>query len=223
MDYAQAWSLQHQLVEEHKAGRGQDILLLVEHPPTLTMGRRAKPENLLSSEPILQAAGIQRYEVERGGDVTYHGPGQLVAYPILDLRNFRKDVRWLSASLGESARLCLDHFGIQASYQEGDATGLWLDDRVPAAKIAALGLRIERWICYHGLALNVEPDLSHFEHIIPCGLEGIQTTSMAEALQTSISIETVIPHFIEAFGTVFERQMIPSVDLLELPLENPLP
>ncbi len=208
--YAEAWSLQHRLVAAHKAGAGRDRLLLVEHEPVITLGRRAEPAHILADAPTLAARGVAIYPVERGGDVTFHGPGQLVAYPILDLRHYRRDVRWYSGALCEAVVRTLAAFGIHAAAREGRETGVWVGAGGPGdppGKIAALGVRIERWITYHGLALNVDPDLSSFDLIVPCGLAGARTATMAGCLGRPIGLAEVRPVLVESFGAVFGARM----------------
>ena len=215
MAYRPVWDLQHARVEARKAGGGMDELLLVEHDPVLTLGRRGGGDHILRPAADLAAAGIDVVAIERGGDVTYHGPGQLVAYPILDLHGFRTDVRWYSLSLLDVVVRALAAFGISAEARAGADTGVWVPlegtgDRW--GKIAALGVRIERWITYHGIALNVDPDLGHFDWIVPCGLSGVTTVSMAGLLGRPVSIEEVRPPFLSAFADVFAATLDPSPD-----------
>ena len=217
MPYRQAWDLQRALVAERKAGRGGDRLLLVEHPPVLTLGRRADAAHVLAAPMLLEARGIERFEVERGGDVTWHGPGQQVVYPILDLQGFRKDVRWYSGALAAAVVATLASFGIAAEAREGRETGVWAPlgpGAAPApsiegwAKLAALGLRIERWIAYHGIALNVDPDLAAFDLILPCGLAGARSSSMAALLGRPIDLAEVRPSLLAALGQTLGRRML---------------
>lgn len=201
MPYETAWRIQHDLVEAHKAGRGRDHLLLVEHDPVITLGRRARAAHVVAGPEALRSQGVSVVEVERGGDATYHGPGQLVAYPILDLRAHRKDVRWFADGLLAALAETVGAFGLAAEARHGVETGVWL--RRPAgrpAKIAALGLRVERWVTYHGVALNVDPDLRHFGWIVPCGLQGIEVTSMAAELGRPVDMVAVRNRFLAAFA-----------------------
>jgi lipoate-protein ligase B len=211
-DYRHAWHLQQAQVARRKAGLDHDRLLLVEHEPVLTLGRRAHEENIKADRRWLAGQGVELVPVERGGDVTYHGPGQLVAYPILDLHGHRKDVRWFAATLLEVVARTVRAFGLPAEVREGRDTGVWLpaDGLAPASKIAALGVRVERWIGYHGVALNVDPDLSHFGWIVPCGLPEAHTTSLRAALGRSITIEEVRPVFLDAFAAAFAVRLQPS-------------
>lgn len=225
--YAPVWDLQHRLVEARKGGGGADTLLLVEHDAVLTLGRRAQADHVLRPAAELAAAGIDVQPVERGGDVTYHGPGQLVAYPILDLHGFRPDVRWYSLSLLEVVVRTLAAFGIAGEVRTGLETGVWVrlgsrdvviggPHEAPLGKVAALGVRIERWITYHGVALNVDPTLAHFDWIVPCGLSGVVTVSMASLLGRPIELAEVRPAFLAAFASVFATTLVegtpPAID-----------
>ena len=213
MDYAAAWRLQRRLVKALKQGEGPDRLLLVEHDHVLTFGRRAKSEHVLASPEELAALGVDTHVVERGGDVTYHGPGQLVAYPIFDLKRHRRDVRWYSVSLLRTVAETLRSFGVDSQLREGVETGVWVPREVgPPHKIAALGVRIERWVTYHGVALNVDPNLSRFELIVPCGLDGVTTTSMSVELGRTVTLEEVKPVFLEAFAEAFGVELASEPD-----------
>lgn len=204
LDYGTARAIQQRLVAQLKAGDGVDRLLLVEHEPVITLGRRADPVHVLIDRRALEARGIQLHAVERGGDVTYHGPGQLVAYPILDLRGFRKDVRWYSTALLSTVVRALEAFGIAAHARQGAETGVWVDlQRGGAGKIAALGVRIEAWVTYHGVAINVDTDLSCFDLIVPCGLTGVCTVSMATILGRAVDLAAFRDAYVAAFGAVF--------------------
>jgi lipoyl(octanoyl) transferase len=179
MAYRDAWSLQKELVEARAAGQIGDRLLLVEHPAVLTLGRQADESHVLASPEELLRRGIEILRVERGGEVTYHGPGQLVAYPILALSRrgllVRPLVRALEAAMSETCAA----FGVLAERREGHP-GCWIDADGPAPrKIGALGIRIERGVSYHGIALNIDPDLDDFQLIDPCGMPGVVSTSVA--------------------------------------------
>lgn len=206
--YRPVWALQRRLVEDRKSGGGVDTLLLVEHGPVLTLGRRAVPAHVLAAPEALAARGIDVVEVERGGDVTYHGPGQLVAYPILDLRGFRTDVRWYSLALLEVVVRTLAAFGVDGEARAGAETGVWVSTAAGWGKVAALGVRIERWITYHGVALNVDPDLSAFDLIVPCGLAGATTVSLAGLLGRPVALDEVRPVFADAFAVVFGAALV---------------
>jgi len=198
--YGEALKLQHQLVAARSEGRIEDILILLEHPPVITLGRRGNEDNILVSRQWLAAHSIEVYRVERGGDVTYHGPGQLVGYPIMDLRQRHQDVAWYIHSLEEVLIRTLLDFGVVAGRLEGNV-GVWLDER---RKIASLGARIDNWITYHGFALNVSPDLSHFRLIVPCGLVGKEATSMEKALDRRVDMAVVRERVARHFTRVFD-------------------
>ena len=197
--YQSALQLQYQLVAARRQGTIDDILLLLQHPPVITLGRRGNEENILVSKERLAELGIQVHRVERGGDVTYHGPGQLVGYPIVNLRQHRTDVGWYMHSLEEVLIRTLADFGIAASRLPGNI-GVWLDEQT---KIGALGVRIDSWITYHGFALNVAQDLAHFQLIVPCGLANTGVTSMDKVLGESVDMATVRQRATENFCVVF--------------------
>ena len=209
--YETALHLQRTLVQLRKAGRIENTLLLLEHPPVITLGRNARLENVLASPEFLAQRGVELHEIDRGGDVTFHGPGQLVAYPIFDLRSFEPKVgavefvRRLEEVL---IRTCSD-FGIGAQRIKG-MTGVWtyaLRNK-PEAKIAAIGVHISRGVTTHGFALNVSTDLEYFSLIVPCGLTGRQVTSMERELQKSLTIDEVATAASRNFGRVFQSQML---------------
>jgi lipoate-protein ligase B len=220
MAYRAAHAMQLARVAELKAagGAGHEWLLTVEHDPVITLGRRARPEHILATPAELARAGIDRVEVERGGDVTYHGPGQLVAYPVLDLRRHRRDVAWYSQTLlGVVVDTLADH-GIAAEARGGEETGVWVGDE----KIGALGVKIERWVTYHGVALNIDPDLSHFDWIVPCGLHGRKVTSVAAVLGRAADMRAVRASFTAAFADRFGVLLAPSDGAATLPETIPL-
>ena len=205
VDYAEAHRLQRELQAKRIAGAIGDTVLLLEHPPVLTMGRSAKEQHVLAAPEVLAARGISVHEVGRGGDVTYHGPGQLVAYPIIDLKPDRRDVRKYMWSLEETMiRTCAD-FGLSATRVEG-LNGAWVGDR----KVGAVGVRISRWVTMHGLALNANSDLTHFDLIVPCGIQDKKVTSLsAEIGRTVFATDVIDPlarHFAELYDTDVEWQ-----------------
>ena len=165
MGYAEALALQGQLVEGRKAGRIADQLLFVEHPHVITLGRNAKDHHVLASPEVLTRAGIDLRVTNRGGDVTYHGPGQLVGYPILDLKEWQRDVMAYVRGLEESLIGAIAEFGLRGERVEG-MTGVWVDGQ----KVAAIGVHLSRWVTSHGFALNIDTDLDYFRYIVPCGL-----------------------------------------------------
>lgn len=201
MGYAQAYALQQQLVSQRKAGLIPDQLLFVEHPHVLTMGRNGHSENVLASPEILERAGIEFHHTDRGGDVTYHGPGQIVVYPIFDLREWKRDVGAYVRTLEQVVIDTLAELGITAGRVAG-ATGVWVEDQ----KICAIGVHLSRWVSSHGLALNVETDLNYFRYIIPCGLTKPVTSLRALGSEASRPEVTAIleKQFARAYDLAFE-------------------
>jgi lipoyl(octanoyl) transferase len=199
-DYGQALELQRQLIAERQQGLIPDQLLLLEHPHVITLGRNGKAANLLASAEVLSRAGIAFYPTDRGGDVTYHGPGQLVGYPIIDLREWQRDVGAYVRAVEQAIIDTLADYGISAG-RIPKLTGVWVDDR----KIAAIGVHISRWVTSHGFALNVSTDLSYFQYIVPCGLTK-PVTSMA-ALGVRASLHEVGQTLAAHFGRVFDCEM----------------
>jgi lipoyl(octanoyl) transferase len=201
IDYGQALELQQQLASQRKQGAVGDHLLLLEHPHVITLGRNGHMENLLASDEILGRAGISFYPTDRGGDVTYHGPGQLVGYPILDLRDWKRDVGAYVRAVEQSLIDTLAEFAIEAG-RIPKLTGVWVGNR----KIAAIGVHLSRWVTSHGFALNVNTDLSYFQYIVPCGLAK-PVTSMAQ-LGVRASLADVSQVFAAHFGRVFDCEML---------------
>lgn len=200
--YGPAFALQRQLVEARKQGRIPDQLLLLEHPHTITLGRNGHMENLLAGEAALQSAGIEFHETNRGGDITYHGPGQIVGYPIFDLREWRRDVVGYVRAIEEVLIGTLSQFGIAGMRVPG-CTGVWVcDAQGVERKVAAIGVHISRWVSSHGFALNVNTDLQFFQYIVPCGLTR-PVTSMAECgVQAGLAeVKAVLAG---QFGRVFD-------------------
>jgi lipoyl(octanoyl) transferase len=200
LGYARALELQHDLVERRKRGEIPDQLLIVEHPHVVTMGRNGHMENVLASPDILQRAGIELHYTDRGGDVTYHGPGQIVGYPIFDLREWKRDVVAYVRALEQVLIEALAEFGIHGGRQPG-ATGIWIE----GAKVAAIGVHISRWVTSHGFALNLDTDLDYFKYIVPCGLT--QPVTSLRALGCNTSRAEVTMSVARAFGRVFERDV----------------
>jgi len=200
LDYPAAWELQQQRAAQRKLSAIPDQLLLVEHPPVLTMGRNGDMRHVLASPEILDRAGLALHHINRGGDVTYHGPGQIVGYPILDLREWKRDVVAYVRALEQVIIDTLADFSIEAGRLPGK-TGVWTN----GAKIAALGVHISRWVTTHGFALNVDTDLSHFQYIVPCGLSE-PVTSMRAAGSPARRPE-VVSRLIYHFGQVFDAEV----------------
>lgn len=207
VEYGAAWRLQRRLVAERSAGRIEDTLLLLEHPPTFTLGKRTDPAHLLVDEAAIRDRGAALHHVDRGGDVTFHGPGQLVGYPIVSLFGRPGGVGRYMRDLEEVLIRALSAFGVQAERIPG-WTGVW----VGGEKIAAIGARISAGrITSHGFALNVTTDLSFFDWIVPCGLRDRKVTSLRRLLGRTIPLDAVAPCVVSAFGTVFEREMEPAL------------
>jgi len=198
--YAHGLELQERLVVERQAGRIPDQLLLLEHDPVFTLGRNAQAQNVLLPAEALRERGFEVFETGRGGDVTYHGPGQVVGYPILDLSPDRRDVHRYVRDLEEvMIRTCAD-YGLAASRVAG-LTGTWLGDE----KIGAIGVRIARWVTSHGFAFNVGIDLSGFDLIVPCGIRGRGVTSLERKLGRPVPLDDVMDRLAASFAAVFER------------------
>jgi len=196
--YPEAMQLQRERVAQRKAGEIPDTLLLLEHPHIYTLGRNAKPEHLLATLEFLRSLGAEVFETDRGGDITYHGPGQLVGYPILDLTQHRRDLGWYMRSLEQVFMGVAAEFGIQAERLAG-ATGVWVGD----AKLVAMGVHVSRWVTSHGFALNVNTDLKYFDWIIPCGLRDKGVTSLERCLGRAVEMDTVIDRVVGHFSRVF--------------------
>jgi lipoyl(octanoyl) transferase len=198
--YGAGLELQARLVAERQAGQIPDTLLLLEHDPVFTLGRNARRENVLLPEDALRARGFDVYEAGRGGDVTYHGPGQVVGYPILDLSPDRRDVHRYVRDLEEvMIRVCAD-YGVAAGRVPG-ATGCWVGE----AKIGAIGVRIARWVTSHGFAFNVATDLEPFGMIVPCGIRDRGVTSLERVLGAAVPIDDVLMRLSARLAQVFER------------------
>jgi lipoate-protein ligase B len=200
IDYSSAWGLQQRLHQERLSGRLEDTLLLLQHLPVYTVGRRTKPLHVrqLSSDH----AGVPIQPVTRGGSVTYHGPGQLVAYPILALSQYAQGPKTYVHMLEEALLRTLARSGVNG-YRVPTAPGVWARSFRGEAKIASIGIRVDHGITLHGFALNVDLDLSPFSRIVPCGLEGCRMTSMAEVTQAPLSLELIGQHLAESFSSVF--------------------
>jgi lipoyl(octanoyl) transferase len=205
--YAEALELQRELVERRRAGDVPDQLLLLQHPPVITLGvkTRADRSHVLATPEDLAREGIEIFETGRGGDVTYHGPGQLVGYPILDLRPDRCDVHQYVRDLEEALIRAAGTFGV-TSHRAAGLTGVWVGD----AKLAAIGVRISRWITSHGFAFNVTTELAHFDLIVPCGIQDKGITSLARLLGQPVAMAEVEEAVSSAFGEVFDGQLFQS-------------
>lgn len=222
MAYGAALELQRAVARARMDGAlDHDVLLLVEHPPVITMGRASKHAHLVASDSLLAARGVQRFEVDRGGDVTFHGPGQLVGYPILDLRQHRQDLHWYLRQLEEALIVALAELGIVADRRMG-YTGVWVRGR----KIASIGVHARDWVTWHGFALNVTTDLSFFDLIVPCGIPDVVMTSLARELGGGdrVTMPTVREAVTHAFARLFSRRAEPrSASLPHDRLSSELP
>ena len=219
-EYREAWDYQDELfksiVDIKLANRNREVeeprpgyFLFTEHSHVYTLGKSGDLGNLLLSEAQLKDKGISFFKSNRGGDITYHGPGQIVGYPIIDLESFRPDIRWYMRSLEEVIIRTLAEYGLKGERSEGE-TGVWLDTGTPfARKICALGVRTSRWVTMHGFALNVNTDLGYFDHIIPCGIRGKAVSSMHAELNRKLDPEEVKAHILRHFAAVFETEMKP--------------
>ena len=200
MPYAEALELQRRVARDRITGAvDQDVLLLVEHPPVVTLGRSSKEKHLVASPELLARRGVELFEVERGGDVTFHGPGQLVGYPVLDLKRHKQDLHWYLRQLEQTIVDTLATYDIGAGRNTG-LTGVWTGGK----KIASIGVHARDWVTWHGFALNVTTDLAYFDLIVPCGISGVVMTSVAKELEReTVSISEVSERVVTSFGDTF--------------------
>lgn len=200
--FGEVWTLQKEIAASRKLGAADDHFLLVEHTPVITLGRNSRSSNILASPEFLAQAAIEVHEIDRGGDVTYHGPGQIVGYPIIDLRDWKRDVVAYVRALEDAVIAALARFGIVGGREFG-ATGVWVDGPSgERAKICAIGIHISRWVTTHGFALNWETDLRHFGYIVPCGLTR-PVTSM-EQMGVRVKRDRVHQALVEEFARIFD-------------------
>ena len=219
IDYKKCWDYQEDLFAEilsikssnrknNKEDETKNHLILCEHPHVYTIGKSGKMNNLLVNQDYLENQGASFYKINRGGDITYHGPGQVVGYPIFDLENFFTDITKYLRFLEEIVILTLQEYGVQAERSKGQ-TGVWIDPKNQnARKICALGVKSSRWVTMHGFAFNINNDLSYFNNIIPCGIQNKSTTSLENELKTKINIEDVKIKLKENFIKLFEIQFV---------------
>ncbi len=199
IDYQAAWDLQKDTLQKRLKDEVIDTLYLLEHPHTYTLGKTADKKNLVGNEDYLSKNKISVYEIDRGGDITYHGPGQLVGYPIINLADWKKDTHLYLRNLEEAIILTCQDYGLKTNRIEG-LTGVWIEDR----KIAAIGIKVSRWITMHGFAFNVNTNLKLFSGIIPCGITDKAVTSLEYELGYKIDMQEVKDYFVKNFIKVFE-------------------
>ena len=204
--YAEGYALQRRVVAARKAEAIEDVLLLCEHPHVITQGRNGKREHLLVTENVLRQKGVEYYETSRGGDITYHGPGQIVGYPILNLGAIRRDVVWYVRTLEEAMIRATAEFGITAERVAGK-TGIWVRAGDTEEKLAAIGVHISRWVTSHGFAYNVSTDLRNFDLIVPCGIAGRKATSLEKLLGRSVEQNEVAPRIARHLGELLGLEM----------------
>jgi lipoyl(octanoyl) transferase len=223
VEYGAAWELQRRVAAARKAAAIPDVLLLCEHPHVITLGRSGKISNLRVPDEMLRQMGVSFFETNRGGDITYHGPGQLVGYPILNLGEIRRDVAWYVRSLEEAMMRATTEFGVRTKRLAG-CTGVWVDIPADATattktqeaegacakndeeKLAAIGVHLSRWVTSHGFAYNVSTNLRYFDLIVPCGIAGKRATSLEKLLNRRVPVREVAPRIAEHFGHVFGLQ-----------------
>lgn len=207
--YKDTWARQKQLVKLRYESKIPDCLLFTEHEPVITLGRGSHPENLLESKDNLTARGIDLFEIERGGDITFHGPGQLVMYPLIDLNNRGRDLHKYLRDLEKVIIATLNDYGLKAGVKES-LTGVWVDDH----KLAAIGVAVSRWVTYHGAALNVNTDLDYFKLINPCGITRYPVGSLASQLGHELDINEVMNNLADNFADEFyyEMETVESVE-----------
>jgi lipoyl(octanoyl) transferase len=216
VEYGAAWELQRRVVAARKAGAIPDVLLLCEHPHVITLGRSGKISNLRAPDRLLRQMGVSFFETNRGGDITYHGPGQLVGYPILNLGEIRRDVVWYVRSLEEAMIRATAGLGIASGRVPG-CTGVWVSDAAGSSantereiekggdeeKLAAIGVHLSRWVTSHGFACNVSTDLRYFDLIVPCGIAGKRATSLEKLLGRRVEMREVAPRIVTHLGEIF--------------------
>jgi len=207
INYAEACALQNRIVAARKLNRVPDVLLLCEHPHVITLGRNGMREHLLASEPVLRQMGVEFHETNRGGDITYHGPGQLVAYPIFDLNEIRRDLAWYVRQLEEAMIRTSAEYGVKAERRAG-RRGVWVSVASGGEeKLGAIGVHVSRWVTSHGLAYNVATDLRYFDLIVPCGIQGKRATSLERLCGKRIEAEPVAETMATHLGGCFDMDL----------------
>ena len=202
INYQAAWNIQKQLFKEVTENRKTNYLILTEHPPVITLGKSGHENNIVTNQDILESKSIDVVEIDRGGDVTFHGPGQIVGYPIFNLENFKKDIHWYLRSIEEVIIQTLNFFDIETERIDG-LTGVWINNQ----KICAIGIKVTRWVTMHGFALNVSTELDYFNHIIPCGIGDKSVTSMEEIKNQKFLLNGIKTKICESFKTIFDIEI----------------
>ena len=212
VEYGAAWELQRRIVAARKADAVPDVLLLCEHPHVITLGRNGKLANLRASDDVLRQMGVAFLETDRGGDITYHGPGQLVGYPILNLAEIRRDVAWYMRSLEEAMIRATAEFDIVSRRVDG-RTGVWVDlpNGQGEEKIAAIGVHLSRWVTSHGFAYNVSTDLRYFDLIVPCGIADKRATSLEKLLGRGVAMQEVSSRVASHLGEMLSLEFRPAL------------
>jgi lipoyl(octanoyl) transferase len=206
--YPDAWALQERLVAARKTNAIEDVLLFCEHPHVITLGRNANRSHLLVSENVLRQKNVELHPTNRGGDITYHGPGQIVGYPILNLDKIKRDVGWYVRNLEEAMIRASADFGV-AAYRVPGKTGIWVQTAPSEEKLAAIGVHISRWVTSHGFAYNVSTDLRYFDLIIPCGIADRKATSVEKLLQRTVSLAEVKPRLADHLADLLSLEARP--------------
>ena len=209
ISHSEAYVLQQRLVAARKANAIDDVLLLCEHPHVITLGRNANRANLLASEHVLRQKNVELLATNRGGDITYHGPGQIVGYPIVNLDKIKRDVGWYVRTLEEAMIRVSSDFGVTA-YRIPGKTGIWVQAAPTEEKLAAIGVHISRWVTSHGFAYNVSTDLRYFELIVPCGIADRKATSLEKLLQRPFTLDEVKPHLTHHVAELINRDPHPT-------------
>ncbi len=209
-DYKEVWEIQKTIHEKRVKEESPNTLILVEHNPVITMGRSGQQSNVLFPVELLKEKGVDFYHIERGGDATYHGPGQLVGYPIFNVRDGLAGIKPFIAGIETAIISTLQHFGIEAYIKE-KMIGVWTE----SGKICSIGVAVKKWVSFHGFALNVNTDMSYFDLIVPCGLKNVEMTSMQRILGKAIPMSAVKRSIVRSFGDVFEQE-IKNVCLKEI-------
>ena len=207
--YADAYALQRRLVAARKANAVADVLLFSEHPHVITMGRNANRANLLASEQVLRQKNVELHTTNRGGDITYHGPGQIVGYPVVNLDKVKRDVGWYVRTLEEAMIRASADFGVSA-YRVPGKTGVWVQATPTEEKLAAIGVHISRWVTSHGFAYNVSTDLRYFDLIVPCGIADRKATSLEKLLERSVNLREVRPRLARHLAALLSLSTLAS-------------